>query len=110
MTWRATISSPQRVAIVGRRSRDATAEAPFAAACGQAGPFLDGRVIIDAVSPNSAAQQRSGSSTGCAAIGALQQTDEALYFCWTAGNDGFSWTYLGRLPTGVNLVWSTRPG
>jgi hypothetical protein len=40
-----------------------------------------------------AAKQRSGSSTGCVAVGVLQPTDDALDFCFTDGNDGFTWTY-----------------
>lgn len=79
---------------------DATVEPSFAAPCGKVGPLLDGRVITDAVSPNSAAQQRSGSSTGCTAIGALQRTDDARYFCYTHGTGG-TWTYLENTRTRV---------
>jgi hypothetical protein len=73
---------------------------PAHAACGTTGPNLDNRRVNDASSPNTA-NQRTGSSTGCAAPGALQPTDDALYFCWTQGNDGFTWTYLQNLRTGV---------
>jgi hypothetical protein len=31
----------------------------------------------------------------------LQPTDDARYFCWTEGNDGFTWTYLQNLRTNV---------
>ncbi|HEU4408630.1 MAG TPA: hypothetical protein VFS43_25435 [Polyangiaceae bacterium] len=71
-----------------------------AAACGKTGPNLDTKIVADAASPNSA-NQRSGSSTGCAAVGVLQPTDDADYYCYTAGNDGFTWTYLSNRRTGV---------
>jgi hypothetical protein len=47
---------------------------PKFAACGTSGPNLQHQVIADASSPNTA-NQRSGSSTGCTAPGALQPTD-----------------------------------
>lgn len=58
--------------------------------------------VFEADAPlNGAANQRSGSSTSCSAPGALQPTDDATYFCWTPGNDGFTWTYLENLRTHV---------
>jgi hypothetical protein len=74
---------------------------PFHASCGTAGPNLENRVEADAPA-SGAANQRSGSSTGCTAPGALQPTDDALYFCYTQGNDGYSWTYLRNQRTGVH--------
>lgn len=73
---------------------------PDHAACGRAGPNIDNHRVNDAPSQG-AAQQRSGSSTSCAALGVLQPTDDAIYFCWTHGNDGFTWTYLQNIRTGV---------
>jgi hypothetical protein len=73
---------------------------PLHAPCGTTGPNLENRVDADAPS-GGAANQRSGSSTGCTALGVLQPTDDALYHCWTLGNDGFTWTYLRNQRTGV---------
>lgn len=74
---------------------------PRNAACGTAGPNRQNQVIADAASPSGGANQRSGSSTGCPAVGVLQPTDDARYFCWTLGNDGFTWTYAQNQRTGV---------
>jgi hypothetical protein len=71
------------------------------APCGTAGPDLDTQRTDDASSPN-AVNQRSGSSTGCTAVGALQPSDDAQYFCFTVENGGsFTWTYLQNVRTGV---------
>jgi hypothetical protein len=77
---------------------------PRHAPCGTAGPNRENRVDADAPS-GGAANQRSGtialSSTNCVIVGVLQPTDDALYHCWTLGNDGFTWTYLRNQRTGV---------
>ncbi|GAA4416383.1 SH3 domain-containing protein [Actinokineospora soli] len=73
---------------------------PMHASCGTSGPNLENRVEADAPA-GGAANQRSGSSTSCSAPGALQPTDDALYYCYTVGNDGYTWTYLRNLRTGV---------
>jgi hypothetical protein len=73
---------------------------PLHANCGTAGPNLDGHRVNDAAFTG-AANQRSGSSTGCATAGVLQPTDDAIYFCWTVGNDGFTWSYVQNIRTGV---------
>lgn len=78
------------------------AAAPRHAACGRVGPRLDGSRTNDASSPNTALQ-RSGSSTSCDRPGQLNPTDDAIYFCFTSGNDGFTWTYLERV--GGNRGW-----
>jgi hypothetical protein len=74
------------------------------APCGTTGPNIDNRVDADAPS-GGAANQRSGtialSSNNCTILGVLQPTDDALYFCWTLGNDGFTWTYLRNQRTTV---------
>ncbi|MGB3444300.1 MAG: SH3 domain-containing protein [Actinophytocola sp.] len=70
------------------------------ASCGTIGPNRDNRVDADAPS-GGAANQRSGTSTNCTILGVLQPTDDALYFCWTEGNDGYTWTYLRNQRTGV---------
>lgn len=74
---------------------------PLYAPCGTVGPNLENRVEADAPA-SGAANQRSGSSTGCPAPGALQPTDDALYFCYTWDNNlTYSWTYLRNQRTGV---------
>jgi hypothetical protein len=70
------------------------------ASCGSAGPNIENRVEADAPADGTA-RQRSGSSTTCTAPGALQPTDDARYFCYTGGADGFTWTYLQNVRTGV---------
>ena len=72
---------------------------PDAAACGRAGPNLENRRVNDATA-SGADNQRSGSSTGCPAVGVLQATDDAIYFCFTSGTGG-TWTYLQNVRTGV---------
>jgi hypothetical protein len=72
---------------------------PGIAACGMTAPNLGNERVNDASSPGSA-RQRSGSSTACAALGELQPTDDAIYFCFTAANE-FTWTYLENLRTHV---------
>lgn len=59
------------------------------ASCGTNGPTGSSVTNADAPS-NGAANQRSGSSTGCVAVGVLQPTDDARYFCFTFANDGFT--------------------
>lgn len=81
------------------QSTDGSAD-PNNAACGRTGPNIDNARHNDAPA-DGAANQRSGSSTGCAAVGVLQPTDDAIYFCWTLGTDGFTWTYLQSVRTGV---------
>ncbi|HVQ91596.1 MAG TPA: hypothetical protein VMU51_11215 [Mycobacteriales bacterium] len=73
---------------------------PLHANCGTAGPNLDGHRVNDAAFTG-AARQRTGSSIDCGAPGSLQPTDDAIYFCWTFGNDGFSWSYVQNIRTGV---------
>jgi len=92
---RATDIAKAKMALVG-----ADAISPQAAACGKAGPTSTSERVNDAAFKG-AAQQRSGSSTSCTAPGALQPTDDALYFCFTVGNDGFTWTFLQNLRTTV---------
>lgn len=73
---------------------------PMHAPCGTTGPNLENRVEADAPAGGSA-RQRRGSSTSCTADGQLEPTDDALYFCYTWGNDGYSWTYLRNQRTTV---------
>lgn len=72
--------------------------------CGQTGPNLQNTVVADAAI-NGAANQRNGSvaqsPTACPIVGVLQPTDDARYFCFTQDFDGFTWTYLQNLRTGV---------
>lgn len=81
-------------------SIDSATAVPHAAACGTAGPTSTSLRVND-VAPGGAARQRSGSSTSCSAPGELQPTDDALYYCFTFGNDGFTWTYNENLRTTV---------
>jgi hypothetical protein len=73
----------------------------LSASCGVSAPNLENLRVNDAAS-NGAANQRSGSFISCGAVGVLQPTDDALYFCYTdtAANRS-SWTYLRNLRTGV---------
>lgn len=79
----------------------AGAVGPLHATCGRAGPNRTGSHRVNNAPLNGAVNQRSGSSTGCGAVGVLQPTDDAIYLCWTLGNDGFTWTYLKNIRTGV---------
>jgi hypothetical protein len=80
---------------------DPEAITPEFAACGRSGvTLLPPDFVINAAFMGPA-NQRSGSSTSCSVRGVLQPTDDALYFCWTRGNDGFTWTYNLDLNTGV---------
>jgi len=78
------------------------------AACGRSGPNLDHAVHADAPA-SGAVNQRNGtiavSSTNCPILGVLQPTDDAEYFCWTTGNDGFTWSFTRSIRTGVR-GWS----
>ena len=82
---------------------DKTASAPVSAMhapCGTNGPNLQNEVIYDAALV-AGARQRTGSSTACAGRGALQLGDDAVYYCYTVGDDGWTWTFLRNLRTGV---------
>lgn len=75
------------------------------AACGRAAPTVrEGWIDYDAP-VSGAVNQRNGtiaaSPTNCTIVGQLQPTDDAEYFCYTWGNDGYSWTYLRNTRTGV---------
>jgi len=98
---------PALAAIIAKAklaSIEANAPSPQAAACGRAGPTGTSERVNDAAFTG-AANQRNGtvavSSNNCTIVGVLQPTDDALYFCWTLGNDGFTWTYAQNLRTGV---------
>lgn len=96
------IGDSELAAEITRRKLAAVPEAatsPRFASCGRNGPTNLTERVSDASSPD-AARQRSGSSTGCPTDGVLQPTDDAIYYCWTNGNDGFSWTYLRSVRTG----------
>jgi hypothetical protein len=77
---------------------------PMHAPCGTTGPNIENRVDADAPL-SGAANQRSGTialtSNNCTILGVLQPTDDALYHCYTWGDDGYSWTYLRNQRTGV---------
>lgn len=50
---------------------------------------------------DSGARIRTGSSTSCTAPGSIQPSDQLDYYCFTLGNDGYTWTYLRNRRTGV---------
>ena len=96
---RAAASAKARRALIGT-----AAIMPNAAACGKAGDTSSSVRTNDAAFTG-AAKQRSGSSTGCTAPGALQPTDDALYYCFTCTTDCSdigSWTYNKNIRTGVS--------
>lgn len=74
---------------------------PDFAACGKVGPNLQDQVISNASQGSGGANIRNGSSTSCPALGVLEPTDDARYFCFTGGNDGFAWTFLRDTRTKV---------
>jgi hypothetical protein len=81
---------------------------PMHAPCGTTAPNLENRVEADAPLSGAVNQRngtRANSSTDCVILGQLQPTDDALYYCYTVGNDGFLWTYLRNQRTGVR-GWS----
>src|ERR1044071_8111489 len=73
--------------------------APLPATC-VTPPNLQNEVIPDAA-VNGAPILRCCPVTSCSSPGVLQPTDDALYFCWTLGDDGFTWTFLRNLRTGA---------
>jgi hypothetical protein len=85
-------------------SIDTATVSPNAAACGRAGNTSSSTRTNDAAFTG-AANQRSGSSTGCVAVGVLQPTDDALYFCFTCVPSSTTcnetWTYNQNIRTGV---------
>lgn len=73
---------------------------PTFAKCGTPGSTSSAERVNNAAYTG-AAQQRNGSSKSCKAVGALQPTDDALYYCWTRENPQYTWTYLKNIRTGV---------
>jgi len=97
---------PERAAAIAKvkkASVDTATIAPESAACGRAGDTSSSVRSNDAAFTG-AANQRSGSSTGCPAVGVLQPTDDALYFCFTCVPSDTcteTWTYNQNIRTGV---------
>ncbi|KJK43560.1 hypothetical protein UK23_32765 [Lentzea aerocolonigenes] len=54
---------------------------------------------------NSRVNVRNGSSTSCAINGTTQPGDRLDYYCFTQGNDGFTWTFLVDVTRGFR-GWS----
>lgn len=77
------------------------------AGCGTKGPTSTS-VRVDNAAFTGAAKQRTGSSTSCTALGALQPTDDVLYYCFTFGNDGFTWTYNKNISLSNGATGWTR--
>ena len=92
-------------ALIEQNITDEDLTDPDFAPCGTGGPNLQNEVIGNAASPSGGATQRNGSTINCTAIGVLQPTDDARYFCWTTAPSGHTWTYLRNVRTGV-LGWT----
>jgi hypothetical protein len=72
------------------------------AACGRNGTYLDRRTFTGGTA---GAHIRTGSDVGCTGRGSIQPAHSLTYYCWTRGNDGYSWTYLRDNSTRV-LGWT----
>ena len=72
------------------------------AACGRTVTDRDSRSIVTGADE---ARIRSGSSTSCTALGVSYSSHRLNYFCYTVGNDGYTWTYLVNNTTGYR-GWS----
>ena len=48
----------------------------------------------------SGARIRTGSSTSCTAVGSIEPSHRLDYYCYTNGDDGYTWTYLRDVTTG----------
>jgi len=73
---------------------------PNAAACGRNGPTTSAVRTNDALAPGvDAAKIRTGSSTGCTAVGQLNPGEDANYFCFTVAGS-FTWTFLQDIQSG----------
>jgi hypothetical protein len=73
---------------------------PDSAACGKNGPTSSSTRTNNALAPGvSAAKIRTGSSTGCTAVGQLNPGDDATYFCFTLAGS-FTWTFLQDIQSG----------
>lgn len=79
-------------------SSPAMAHAP----CGRTASDLDTSAVVTGADQ---ARLRSGSSTGCTALGVSYSSHRLNYYCWTRGNDGYTWTYLRNDSTGIK-GWS----
>jgi hypothetical protein len=97
-----------RIAAIAKAKKAASVGAnlvisPHAASCGTNGPTSTSEHVNDAAFMGTA-RQRSGSSAGCTAPGALQPTDDALYYCFTCVpfiECNETWTYNQNLRTKV---------
>ncbi|MFI5619729.1 hypothetical protein [Streptomyces sp. NPDC051567] len=80
------------------------ASALFASApCGKWGPDRDGRAWEKTV--KTSANQRTGSSTGCASNGMAYPSHTLDYHCYTWGNDGKSWTFVTNVTVDKTTGW-----
>ncbi|MCS7483325.1 SH3 domain-containing protein [Umezawaea endophytica] len=48
---------------------------------------------------SSGARIRTGSSTSCTAVGSIEPSHRLDFYCYTLGNDGYTWTYLRNTST-----------
>src|SRR6059058_2255772 len=75
-------------------ANSASANAP----CGKTASDLDHRSYVTATTD--AANIRTGSSTGCTAIGSLLAGQTIDYYCFTHTSTGATWSYLRDVNTG----------
>jgi hypothetical protein len=61
--------------------------------CGQTRPpNLDGSTPFPA--SIATVDLHRGSNLACGITGTMHANDQMDYYCWTTGNDGYTWTYL----------------
>lgn len=71
---------------------------PAYAPCGRAGSHIDTNPWVKT---GSGANIRTGSSTSCALAGTVTSDWILDYYCYTLGDDGYTWTYLYVVSTGA---------
>ncbi|MCO5987992.1 hypothetical protein NE235_17975 [Actinoallomurus spadix] len=72
---------------------------PMHYSCGQTRPpNLDGSAFVTATG---AAVMLRGSSAGCGLTGVILGGDRLDYYCWTLGNDGYTYTFVSAFEKGA---------
>lgn len=72
---------------------------PMWAGCGHPAPANLDPAVGHTIGTN--VYLRRGSDTGCGYNGQAQPSETLDYYCWTWGHEGYSWTYVKDLTTGV---------
>jgi hypothetical protein len=99
-----TIGKLAALAMVSASTLTLATAAPASAHVGCNQPFVPyneneiGQVLVTA-------NVRSGSSTSCGIRTTVAGGQGVLYMCWTLGNDGRTWTYLGTGGTNPTNGW-----